>query len=921
MAHCQPARRKIEFNISIYYIFMLSGEEVSSLSLIHLESNLKFDSMYLAKNYKNYSLITISLMLFSCIYSANAQSYSISGNITDFNTGLPIENAIIQISNPTSSEVYVSGITSDAQGNYETVITVGVNNISHDFTLSQKDFEVTSTFPNPVQLNADLNIYYNCPDHSVLVPLLELYDIKGSRIDLNSRLTAGLYSFRLSFQNGTNSNIQKLLILESGYLKCNLIKNNKVNNVTTQKSTYSQLDVKITIEKDGNVTLEAEKSLSSESDNSFDFALASFTTELSPAIRILVLDSIESKLNQMPGDDYEAENQMMLEFLLSLDEIEDVTLAESGSFWASFIDGKIIYIASSRYPLEDDTLTKAAPNNILEPTSNATDYNNYLPSRKPDNLKVDGSGMLPSSKNFRLLDGVGSFYSVTNPIPKLRSMLSIKGYTDAGGEATLESLRNVSGDGIFYFRTHGEEAPAASDLEIYGLWTTSPVDEDAELENAALKEDLAASRIIYMLFQTAWYQQFEGQYSTHYGITHLFIKEHMSFAPNALVYIDACNSSTLGFFRNSFVGASVFIGWDRQALYTQIQTTSQYVFDRLLGANLFDIPDPKQRPFAYTDLPSDPDFGPNQKYGYSRSKRGTIANLGFFSLKDDFTMLAPSIKNFEIDEVNETMDIFGTFGTDPGDGNRTVLIGDRNVVPESWTKDKILVEIQPEDKGDIVVKITDIESNKVPLTDWKGEFIYTYKTFNPTLTQEVNYNLHFRGDVHPYRDLPGNPPQYVKTNIMAARDSEGNWKYSGREDLGDGCGFTEISGAGSLDWVEPGNASEWHGGDCEKSAQAVFRGTIDPKSKTLKSTLAFWVCGTLTFAYRNPVTNACTETNIDEPLITHPDYLMAPLELSMDDTFSISDSYRGESNGDQEVKLEWKNIVTTDPPDENTPSK
>ncbi len=698
-----------------------------------------------------------------------------------------------------------------------------------------------------------------------------------------------------------------------------MIRNNELNEGAHTKSTNSLLDVKITIEKEGNITLEAEKSLSSESDNTFDFTLKGFETLLSPAIRILVLDSIESKLNQMPGDDYEAENQMMLEFLLSLDEIEDVTLAESGSFWASFIDGKIIYIASSRYPLEDDTITKATSNNTFEPTSNAADYNNYLPSRKPDNLKVDGSGMLPSSKNFRLLDGVGSFYSKTNPIPKLRSMLSSKGYTDAGGAATLESLRNVSGDGIFYFRTHGEEAPAASGLEIYGLWTASPVDEDAELENAALSEDLAASRIIYMFFQTAWYQEFESLYSHHYGITHLFIREHMSFAPNALVYIDACNSSTLGFFRNSFVGASVFIGWDRQALYTKIQTTSQYVFDRLLGANLHDIPDPKQRPFAYTDLPSDPDFGPNQKYGYSQSKRGTIANLGFFSLKDDFTMLAPSIKNLEIDEVNETMDINGTFGTDPGDGNRTVLIGDRNVVPDKWTKDKIFVDLKPEDVGDVVVKINDIESNKVPLTSWKGEFIYTYKTLNPALTQEVNLSIHFRGDVHPYRDLPGNPLQYINTDIIAARDSKGTWKYSGREDAGDDCTFTEMSGGDSLQWSEPGNASDWHGGDCEKSAQFKFRGTIDPNLRTLNCNLVLWVCGKFNFAYK--LNESCINKSRDEPLFVHPEYLLAPIVLYTDDRFNIAGSSRGENNDAFEIKLEWKNLVTTASPNENTPSK
>ena len=92
----------------------------------------------------------------------------------------------------------------------------------------------------------------------------------------------------------------------------------------------------------------------------------------------------------------------------------------------------------------------------------------------------------------------------------------------------------------------------------------------------------------------------------HYAITKQFVHEYMTFAENAVLYVDACNGSTPNAepFRDFMIkkatsGKATYIGWTAPKSSLAGTPTSRYLFDRLLGAHDQSVPmqDPNQRPF------------------------------------------------------------------------------------------------------------------------------------------------------------------------------------------------------------------------------------------------------------------------------------------------------------------------------------
>src|SRR5690606_17252698 len=80
--------------------------------------------------------------------------------------------------------------------------------------------------------------------------------------------------------------------------------------------------------------------------------------------------------------------------------------------------------------------------------------------------------------------------------------------------------------------------------------------------------------------------------------------KYMSFAPNAIVFLNVCfatadNEHALRF-SNAVQqeGGRHYIGWTSLSSATGIFPAARYFVDRMLGANLFDSEDPLQRPFA-----------------------------------------------------------------------------------------------------------------------------------------------------------------------------------------------------------------------------------------------------------------------------------------------------------------------------------
>ena len=145
-----------------------------------------------------------------------------------------------------------------------------------------------------------------------------------------------------------------------------------------------------------------------------------------------------------------------------------------------------------------------------------------------------------------IVNGLGINFADKDPRPEILGMLQSNEYVGTLEDATVANLRTVSGDGIFYIRSHGGMAKDVNGADVsYALWTSSEVlDPAIEAQDAKLSDDLAQLRVVYMRFRNDYDGLFtKADFSRHYGITKKFVAQYMSFPDDSLVYVDACNSS------------------------------------------------------------------------------------------------------------------------------------------------------------------------------------------------------------------------------------------------------------------------------------------------------------------------------------------------------------------------------------------
>jgi hypothetical protein len=438
-------------------------------------------------------------------------------------------------------------------------------------------------------------------------------------------------------------------------------------------------------------------------------------------------------------------------------------------------------------------------------------------------------------------------------------MLTAGGYTGTSADATLANLRGVSGDGVFYIRTHGGMASIHRDgstQDLYALWTSSEVlDPLVEEQDATLVADLLTQRVVYMLFRNdRWNQAFPSLFerNRHYGITSKFVAHHMSFAPDSLIYVDACNSASDAGFRAAFPGGSLFVGWDERAEIAGAARTAQFVFDRLLGANQFAPESPKQRPFDHQALASDPKFGPGKTYGSSRAIASDgmtpiVANLGFHRLRGDFGLLAPSLYALEADEDAGKLILHGNFGRDPGgDGQVIISDGGETALPvTSWGAHRIEATLPASgngSRGNVKVVVRDRASNTRQLIGWKGTMTWTMDDAG-SLVMRVQMDMLLRMDPLDVRDAPGAAPKKNPLTIGGRNpDMSASYELGGTFTTShDGCTFTyDWAGSGEIPFGLP-NADRFYDYcgkiDAERSVMQTFGMALDLQGADVKVTV------------------------------------------------------------------------------------
>jgi len=152
-------------------------------------------------------------------YVVNAQTLSITGNVKDASSNVPIEAAKIQIRNIQSG--FVDSVFSNSLGNWQYDF---VTNVIDDIHFLPNHFFVNQNFPNP--FNPSTKINFSIPTennvsisiHNILGELVDhksFYLTKGLYvIDWNSTGSAGVYFYTITF--GDQSITKKMLQLDGG---------------------------------------------------------------------------------------------------------------------------------------------------------------------------------------------------------------------------------------------------------------------------------------------------------------------------------------------------------------------------------------------------------------------------------------------------------------------------------------------------------------------------------------------------------------------------------------------------------------------------------------------------------------------------------------------------------------------------------
>lgn len=858
--------------------------------------------------------------------------YHVRGLATTLATGAPLDGVRITILSAATRDTLLADLYTDANGAYTAMFDFDVGTAVEEYPVRSSVYWAEDPYPNPAVAGARVTIRFGVPGGRPVPPALDVYDVLGRKVDPTHALASGVYLYRVRFEDGNVTEPKTLVVQHGGLLYIAL---EQVTGGTPAAEEHAgkqrdALEVVFVLEKDGYDVIEATHNLESGVENTYDFALLLSGSGLTPEQRMAALDDVEAVIASRPGTDFDADTQALVAFLQSRAEFTAVGTSDDGTIWARFADGTLVFIVHSA-PADE------GPGKAMDYLLSAPDRlhpRRDLPAPARTSLTFSaGTGTVPTSPRFRLLNGVGSFFGGSDPRGAVQGMLTQKGYTGTSGAATLAALRGVSGDGIFYFRTHGGAAfrQLGLDEDLYAMWTASPALDPADEKNdPQLVDDLKNKRIGYMLFRnTRWTQGLPFiPEDRHYGITHRFIEHYMSFGQNSLVYLDACDGGHWPFVRDAFKkkGASVFVGWNERALFSAMGRTAQFVFDRLLGANTFNPESPPQRPFNYIVLPDDPKFGNGKTYGYSvgtdRAGGPILAELGFYPVQGDFGFLAPSIKRMEVDEVKQELTIHGLFGQDPGT-DKKVTVGGAQTGVKQWKEEEIVVDLPPSLAGNVIVAVRDHESNPAPLTEWKGVFHYTADVsavaFLPanTLQQEVACsNVHIRADVHDYREKPGAPPISPPDPIpfVAARDSRCDWQFSGSGTNTDGVTGT-LSGGGLLPWQDPNQGLA--------DPTILIMGEIDVSARTLRLVSAMHPAGFFPFAI-GEITASDPNGTVTGPFPLAPPIFSGNPTITLDPHFGMQAGFIAEtiiSTPPVSIELEWDATAAGYAPDANTQAR
>lgn len=491
-------------------------------------------------------------------------------------------------------------------------------------------------------------------------------------------------------------------------------------------------------------------------------------TDAERAVALNAIDSVCLLQGDISADSLAT---ALVAFLNSRDEYEEAG-RDGTSVWARFVDGRMVMIPNNRFVTESsDTLPPgfAAPSippdvidlvpetiGTTQPVAQPRTEDVVFPAARTARVPSYG---LPHSVETFTRSTLGHCY--TPGVDLAQWWLGSAGYRNFQySSVRVDNLKTVTNCGVFYIDSHGGVCESRIGQFLTGIWTD---EEWSEANDAYFKVDLDSARLVYMYALGASGANCTNQW--RYAFTGKFVAKYMTFAPNSLIYISACNSDSpslkAGF---TTAGASVYMGWTMPVTALWSNIAGQFLIDRMLGANQYPIREnPSQRPFDITSLYED-----LKTRGWDWD-HVTGSELRITELKPGFGLLAPSLRHAYVINYSDTLFLTGFFGEDPGSKGHVYVDGVEQTIYRweptfIWTSipsagrgwaGPITVELDPiiEPSGNVGRR----KSNTITLSGWRGLFVYEMRDAG-TLKGEILTDVEFRVDVHAFREFPHTTP-------------------------------------------------------------------------------------------------------------------------------------------------------------------
>lgn len=542
---------------------------------------------------------------------------------------------------------------------------------------------------------------------------------------------------------------------------------------------------------------------------------------VSEAARTKAMDAIEAKFRVLSKLPAEQRDKQMIAFMKAQPVVFRAGIMADGTLSLLFKD-KVPYQIVTGY--RNDPKDEAKPNAEKPKPPFLLRFNTPNPGPLVERMSIVEAAPepflapfalpqfqgndLPESTKARVVFALGNAFK--NMCGDVRNLLSANGYTVAPGEdGSVETLMtSVNGDGVFFMQCHGGMGetydPVTKKNATEYILTSGDVFSDAKttkfrglrlFEEGYLGLSYAAADYANLLHLSTVDKRY-------YTLTKKFIKKYWKFSKNSFVFVSACTSIHLkDVMATSDVNASVYAGFDSLS-NSNTHKASKFLFDRMLGANEYgpDEPGWPQRPFDFADISHDTKWTAMWPVMVKHDGKTDPVKLQFSPGRDDFGLLAPSLKFVRPVPYESRLELHGMFGVDPGHTNRKVEINNIAMVVDKWEPDKIVVLLPNSEEGTCgEVKVTHRGrvSNSRWLSEWKGTANITI-TGEDTLKFEAIFKLRFVADPWPYREHAGDKPteQFV-WGMSCATGSTCTWSAGGEKRDSDGKLLAKWSGNGN----------------------------------------------------------------------------------------------------------------------------